>query len=254
MLADNMSTRILVRHLWEVGLLLQALLAVTLLAKQNSKRFPFFAAYSFFCFVESAVLYGLWFAGTQYISPRRSVQGFWIAEIISLMLGFGVIYEIFRKLFSSYSALRALANRLFQWASVALAFMGFLVIYFQVLSPYGPVVDAMYVVEEATRTIEVGLLLFLFLFANAFGLHWRQSVFGIALGFGIFISVELIAVTMKLQFSGTFNIVRSIAFDTSLLLWLGYLLAPESATQRTDVPKLSQLEQWNQALMELIHQ
>ena len=66
--------------------------------------------------------------------------------------------------------------------------------------------------------------------------------------------MELIAVTMKLQFSGTFNIVRSIAFDTSLLLWLGYLLAPESATQRTDVPKLSQLEQWNQALMELIHQ
>src|SRR5947199_9406 len=71
-------------------------------------------------------------------------------------------------------------------------------------------------------------------------------------------SVDLILVTMRLHLGyvaqGVFSVTRALAFNLSLLMWLGYLLAPESKTQRMDVPKLSQLEQWNQALMELIHQ
>src|SRR5205807_8551039 len=156
----------------------------------------------------------------------------------------------------TYPALRALAKLVAQWIIVTLVVVGCIVIYAQSAAP-NPIRVAMLIVEEATRTIEVGALLFLFLFASAFGLHWRQHVFGVALGFGFFISVELIAITMRLYLGftpGAFSLARMLAFDVSLLMWLGYLLAPEAKTQRTEVPKLSQLEQWNQALMELIHQ
>jgi|SRR5947209_356563 len=249
-----MWMRVISRHLWELGIFLQALLTITLLVKRSSRKFPFFAAYSFFCFVKSSVMYVLVFYKRQSISLEHWMQGYWIAEVVGIILGFGVIYEVFRKLLNSYSALHALANAVFKWAFVVLTVLGFVVLYVQLSPGHAPDAGAMYLVEEAVRTTEVGLLLFLFLFAGAFGLHWRQSIFGIALGFGLFISIELMALTLRSYLPESFNIVRSIAFNTSLLLWLGYLLIPESATQDRDMPKLAQLEQWNQALMELIHQ
>jgi hypothetical protein len=77
------------------------------------------------------------------------------------------------------------------------------------------------------------------------------------LGLGIFVAVELFAVTMRVQFgvaiTPTFNLLRMISFDASLLIWLGYIALPERVTGRADVPQPAQLEQWNQAVMELIH-
>src|SRR5436305_3464898 len=247
----SMSTRAFISQLWVAGMLLQAVLAGVLVAKKAWKKFPVFTAYSAFSLATGLGLYSL-----RTMKPLY-MKVFWFAEIVGLLLGFAVIYEIFSVLLKSYPALRTLARSAFQWAALALVLLGCIVLYSQPSADRNPIMSSMLVVEEATRTIEVGLLLFLFLFASAFGLHWRQYVFGVALGFGVFISVELIAITMRLYLGftpGAFSLARMLAFDVSLLMWLGYLLAPESKTQRMDVPKLSQLEQWNQALMELIHQ
>jgi hypothetical protein len=87
-------------------------------------------------------------------------------------------------------------------------------------------------------------------------LHWRQNVFGIALGLGMFAAVELVTVTLIGHVSSatalTLALARGISFSASLLIWLGYLLLPERATSSAEIPKRAQLEQWNQAVMELI--
>jgi hypothetical protein len=115
---------------------------------------------------------------------------------------------------------------------------------------------AVLVLEEATRVVEVGLLMFLFGASAAFGLHWKQAEFGIALGLGMFVAVQLATVTLRSQIGvqawQVLNVVSILAFDSSLLVWLGYLLAPERVTSTGEVPKRAQLEQWNQAVMELI--
>jgi len=49
-----------------------------------------------------------------------------------------------------------------------------------------------------------------------------------------------------------FKLARVISFSASLFIWLGYLLVPERATSGAEVPRRDQLEQWNQAVMELI--
>jgi hypothetical protein len=51
-----------------------------------------------------------------------------------------------------------------------------------------------------------------------------------------------------------FNIIRGLSFDLSLLIWLGYILIPEHVASQAELPKRAQLEQWNQAMMELINQ
>jgi hypothetical protein len=48
------------------------------------------------------------------------------------------------------------------------------------------------------------------------------------------------------------NFARVITFCISVLLWTGYLFAPEKAAGSAELPDRAQLEQWNQAVMELI--
>jgi hypothetical protein len=234
---------------WIVAIALQMLLGIVLIARRTWTRFPVFSVYAFFNLFEVALTYAVSGNGMAYFYV------YWICEAVSAMLGLAVVYEIFTALFSPHPALRKLASTIFRFGVFALLALGTLVIY-----KHSPkevnVGSAVMVVAEATRIVEVGLFMFLFLFSSAFGLHWRENVFGIALGLGVFAAVDLINVTMRSQFGSgvaeVMNLVRMTAFNLSLLLWTVYLLAPERATSSAEIPKRAQLEQWNEAVMELI--
>jgi hypothetical protein len=241
----------LVLSLWVGSLVLQSGLVAVLLGKKLVSKFPFFGAYSVFTLLTSGILYLV-------REPETYFYVYWVSEGVGVILGFAVVYEVFRKLLVPYPALRRLAFLIFQWSVLVLVLLGCIVIYAQSSAEQSKLAAGVMIVEEATRIIEVGLLMFLFLFSTAFGLHWRQSVFGMALGLGIFATVELVSITMRSYWGVTVNhalsLVRSTAFNISLMVWVGYLLAPEAETVETEVPHRAQLEQWNRALTEFIHQ
>lgn len=240
---------------WVAALVLQATLVSVLLAKKMWRKFPVFVAYSLASFAFDLALYGIYHSK---LAPQIYLGTYWLNEGAGLILGLAVVYEIFGHLFTPYPALRRLAKQSFQGAIALLAVLGCVVAYVQPLGEINHVQAVLFVVEQATRILEVGLLLSLFVFASAFGLHWRQYVFGISLGLGVFVAVELVAVTMRVQFGVTstpiFNIVRSVSYNSSLLIWIGYILAPELAAAPSEMPKRAQLEQWNRAVTELIYQ
>lgn len=245
----------LIADLALAGIALQAPLVAAMLAKKLWRSFPLFSVYAASNFVATAGLYAIRAFGG---SPRLYFYSYWICEAVAVLLGFGVVFEVFRSMFGEYSALRRLAVISFRWALAGLVVLGIVVAYAQSLADQNPLVAAVHLDEETARTIELGLLMFLFLFSRVFGLHWRQNVFGIALGLGIFVATELAGVTIRAYFGPvalrSFSLARGIAFDVSVLVWLGYLLAPERASSAAEVPERRQLEQWNQAIMELIHQ
>jgi hypothetical protein len=183
---------------------------------------------------------------------------YWVNECMGVVLGLTVVYEVFRQLLSAHPSLHKLAKLIFLTTSVALAMLGAAVIYARSPGGLQSLANGVFVVEEAARVIEIGLLMFLFLFSSVFGLHWRRQEFGIALGLGIFVSVELINLTMSSRFGPvvqqSFGIMRGLSFDLSMLIWLGYILVPERVAVQAELPKREQLEQWNRAMMELINQ
>src|SRR5262249_59103037 len=93
---------------------------------------------------------------------------------------------------------------------------------------------------------------------GALCLPWRTSIFGVARGFGAFTSVDLEVVAMHTHIGQAaylgLSLARVIAFNASLLIGMGYILAPERVTSTAELPQRAQLEQWNKAMMELIHQ
>lgn len=236
-------------------ILLQAILSGVLLSKKMWRRFPFFVLYSVLNLVLSLGLYAVYISK---LSRHIYFNVYWLAEFVGLFLGFAIVYEIFRHLVGPYPALRRLATQIFCGTVVLLIALGCIVAYAQSLGEQSRIQAAFLVMEQVGRILEVGLLLFLFLFASAFGLHWRQYVFGIALGLGIFVTVELVAVTLRAQFgvaaNSIFNMVRMISFNTSMVIWISYILAPELAANPAEVPKRAQLEQWNRAVTEFIYQ
>jgi hypothetical protein len=250
-----MHLRTLISMLWLGGLGLQLLLGGVLLARKSWKRFPIFTAYCLFSLVSDLGLYWLFKSGMGYSLYR---YGYAVEQTATLLMGFGVVYEIFRKLFSPYDALRRMAKLFFQWGLVGLILLDICVAYSHSTINVTSITETTVVLQQVTYILVVGLLLFLFLFATAFGLHWRQSVFGIALGLGILEAFQLIGITMLSHFGKVvmpaFNIMNVATFDLVLLVWMAYLLMPERIEAKTTVFKLPQLEQWNQALMELIHQ
>src|SRR2546421_5545603 len=202
---------------WMASLLLQAVLMVVVLVKRIGKRFPIFVTYCI-----SNILLGFSSYAVHAIASKSVFYFclYWTKEGIGLLLGLAVLYEIFKHLFAPYAALRKLASLFFRGTVALLLFLTVIIVYFQPLALH-PLVKQLGGLEQAGRLLEVGLLLFLFLFAGAFGLHWRQYAFGIALGLGVFVAVELVGLTMWLQFGNpahsVLSAVRTISFNSSLL-------------------------------------
>ncbi|HEY6248974.1 MAG TPA: hypothetical protein VI685_03380 [Candidatus Angelobacter sp.] len=240
---------------WLAGLLLQGILLGILLAKRMWRKFPVFVVYSASNFVLGAGLYGIYVA-----HPSRALwfRAYWINEGIGLLLGLGLVYEIFKHLISPYPGLRKLASLLFRSAIIALLLVGCVLALSQPSGQDPQITRHFLIADEAARILEIGMLFCVFLFASLFGLHWRQYVFGVALGMGFFTAVELVRVTMRVHFGFTsmpiLDLVRIVSFNLGLLIWISYLLAPELASSPSELPKRSQLEQWNRAIMELIYQ
>jgi len=250
-----MSFSAVIHGVWSAGLALQVLLAMVLVVKGLWKKFPVFASYTVFSLLETAVGYAVFHNRAVYFYV------YLIGESVLFVLGLAVVYEIFVHLFSAQPALRKIAALIFRVVVMLLVLLAGAVLYFKspILAPHGQggAGSALLIVEEAARILQVGLIMFLFLFSSAFGLHWRQHVFGVALGLGVSTVVELVAVTMALHvgplLAKSLNVAHVLSFDFSILIWLGYLALPERAASRAEVPQRAQLEQWNQAVMELIN-
>src|ERR1044071_24772 len=244
-----MPLQSIIHDVWIASIVLQVALSRSLPAKRAWHIYPAFSAYVFFSVFEAAVISLVPHRGMAYFYT------FWACEAIGIVLGLAVVREVFTNLFTPHPALRKLATVTFRVAVVALIVLACVVFYAESGNARG-IARGILLAEEAARIVELGLIMFLFLSSSAFGLHWRQNEFGIALGLGTCAAVELFNVTLMTHVSPEaaqiFSLLRSLSFNLSLVIWLGYLLVPEGATSSAEIPKQDQLEQWNQAVMELI--
>jgi hypothetical protein len=108
--------------------------------------------------------------------------------------------------------------------------------------------------ERSVRVMQCGLVLFLLMFSRYLGISRRHRSFGIALGFGLFATVELLL--LGLQFAKvidrtTLNILNMGAYDGAIVTWLVYLIVPVPKLE--SAPVLLQPQRWDLSLGELAH-
>lgn len=193
------------------------------------------------------------------LSPSVSDDRYWRTSAVllagSVFLRFAVIYELFSNLSKTYPSLDRFCKFLFRGLTVVLLFIAIGL----VASAWPSNVHDLsrfitYVLDRAVNVLQLGLLLGLFGIAKFFGLSWRKHVFGITLGFAMYLSVQLMATAVQAEWGylKIFDYITMATFHASVLVWLLYVLLPEPQTALTSVPDAADVTAWNREVERLL--
>jgi hypothetical protein len=205
--------------------------------------FPRFFAYIAFQVVKSVVLFIVY----HYFSTDDYFYAYWTGNALSVLLAVTVMDEVWCNLFRPYEGLQKLGSLIFRWACAVLLVIAISSAVSGDGTAAARVKDTILNFDRSMRLMECGLFLLLVLLARLLKHFWRQHVFGIALGFGIFASVEFLVVSILLRYGDAhlmaMSLTKSATYNVVTLLWIAYIL------QRRPMAVASpQLSEWNLAL------
>ncbi len=236
--------------LWFAHPVLQSAAAGVMIWRKLYRKFPIFFAY----LISQVLVFGVVYAGYTWGSYSQYFYGYWICSIISLIIGFKVIHEIFLDVFRPYHALKDLGSVLFKWAALVMVLVAMVVAAASSVSAQGPLVESVLTVQRCVRVIQVGLILLLLVFSKYVGVSWRQFSFGVSLGFGTFALVELLVVALHASdrvSQTTGDITNMAAYNLCVLVWLAYCIMKSPAREAVNTLLASQ--RWDRSLGDIQH-
>jgi len=241
--------RILYYALWIAHPVLQTVIAIAMFRRGQHREFKFFFAY----IVTQIMTFAVVFPTYRYYYPAAFYVS-WISTAISVALGFMVIHEAFLDVFRPFHTLRDLGTVLFKWAGLVMLLVAGVVSVSTSSADNLAWVQAIMTAQRCVRIIQVGMVLFLLFFAHYLGVSRRQHSFGIALGFGTFAVVELLLIASwagEHLSNASMALINMTAYNTTLLIWLGYTLAKSPAREAAST--LLRPQRWEQSLSDIHH-
>src|ERR1017187_5230108 len=220
--------KVLSLFLWISPHVLLGVLAVVLCKRRLYREFPCFFAYVLYETAEFILLFAL----RTRVTGERYAYAYCATLLLSIAVRFGVIDEVSKGLFRKSQFLKVATRRSLQCVTGLLLVVGVL------LAAYAPgdnsvrLIAGVSVVNRGAAMVQCGLLLSLLLFSRFLGLSWRRPAFGITLGLGVLTSVYLANYALRAEFTSRagadfLNLVTTGADLVCVLIWTGYLLAPE---------------------------
>jgi hypothetical protein len=214
---------------WLAGPLLQITLLIFMVRRKSHSVFPRFFSYILFQTLKSACL----FITYRYF-PDNYFDAYWTGNAVSLIFTVAVMDEILRSLFKEYGGIQTLGITIFRWSCGLLLLFAILSAWSSSEAGVERAVASVLAFDRSMRLMQVGLFLLLMFLCRVLRNCSRQQVFGIALGFGIFASIELILVSVVMRYGNAqgaiISLLKSTAYNAVTLVWIGYLKQAQSAT------------------------
>jgi len=207
---------------WLAGPVLQITLLICMVRRGFHRVFPRFFSYILFQVLKSICL----FVAYRYF-PDNYFDAYWTGNAVSVIFTVVVMDEILRSLFKEYGGIQILGTTIFRWSCGLLLLLAILGAWSGSEVGGDRVVAAVFAFDRSMRLMQVGLFLLLMFLCRSLKNCWRQQVFGIALGFGIFASIELILVSVVMWHGdgqvAIISLLKSAAYNAVTLVWIGYL-------------------------------
>lgn len=242
-------------YFWIAPHVLLAVLGLGLLHQKLHRRFPFFFCYVVFELVQFSILFSMNLFGRFSLVNYR--WGLVSGLILGLLLKFGVLGETSGKLLYRQSLVRPMLTSWLRAAGASLLLAASLASVLLFRSDASHLERIFRTLDFCLSMVLSGLLLLLLLFARYLHLSLRSHTAGILLGFGIYATVGLASSAIGAEFSKSADVAIGLAqmaaYHVAVLVWLGYILAPQSSPQVTEkrLPQLD-LEFWNQELERMV--
>ena len=202
---------------------MQITLLVFMVRRKSHKLFPRFFSYILFQTLKSACLFVVY----RYFPESYYFDAYWTGNAVSVIFAVTVMDEILHSLFKEYGGIQILGTTIFRWSCGLLFLLAILGALSSSEAAADRVVAAVFSFDRSVRLMQVGLFLVLMLLCRFLKNYSRQQVFGIALGFGVFASVELNLVSFVMWYGNgqpaIISLLKSTAYNAVTLVWIGYL-------------------------------
>jgi hypothetical protein len=207
---------------WVAGPALEVVLLACIVRRKLHLVFPRFFSYVIFQILKSAILFL-----TYRFYEEGYFDAYWTGNAISVILAVAVMDEILLHVFKEYGGAQNLGTIIFRWACGLLLLLAIVTAFTSQQGSADRVVAAVLTFDRSVRVMQCGLFCLLMILCRLLKNCWRQQVFGIALGFGVFASIELILVSVAMRYGSsanlTISLVKSAAYNAVTILWIGYL-------------------------------
>jgi len=224
---------------WFAGPTLQITLLACMVHRKLHTVFPRFFSYIVFQVLKT----GLLFVAYRYYAEGY-FDAYWTGNAISVVLAIFVMDEILHTLFKEHGGAQNLGSVIFRWSCGLLLVLAIVNALCTREGASDQVVAVVLAFDRSVRVMQCGLVCLLLLLCRFLRHCWRQRVFGIALGFGIFASIELILVSIAMR-SGSrsaeiVSLLKSAAYNAVTLLWIFYLRQQSASIPGMEyVPKVN---------------
>lgn len=253
---------ILVRYLWISTPAIQSLVIAAMLRRRLHRDFPWFFAYLAFAAISNLICIILFFS--HHLNGKALEYALFVEDLGCVILRFAIIYELFVILIRPYAVLRNTAHWVFRFAMSALILAGVVLAASYRWAPEDSrIMGSVNLGDRTADVIQCGILLGLLLFSKYMRFSWRDYAFGIAIGLGIYASVDLSIASVLVKASTVpAQEVRLLALRVTVLsmctylfcniTWLVYALLPERPPRMINNFPDHDLDAWNHELERLL--
>lgn len=193
-----------------VAVLLELLLLWRIQREQMWHRYPLFLVYLCFDLGRTVVLFGVMNFRSAIYKPL-----YWYSESIAIVLRFFIVWEIFRNIFMDLAIHRGVSKAL------RLAFFGSVIVFLTArISDQSKLFFPD--MERKLGCVQVVLLVLILLTARYYRIMLGRNVWGMAVGFGIYVSISMAnfsAIELARSFFHYWQLIGPVSFVVMLAVW-----------------------------------
>ena len=200
---------------WWAGNGLECLLLIRCVQAGLYRRYPVFYAYLSYVLLESLLRFYVYF-----LSPGYYRDFYWSTQFLSVVIGYGVIWEIYRQALDRYPGAARMARNLLLVIFVLVVLKAFLnTLGGHVWSPAATTAE----LERNLRTIQAILLLTIGGLFGYYAIPMGRNLKGMILGYGFYVSTSLINLSLRSHFGERFHFwwlyLQPASYLVTLLIW-----------------------------------
>jgi hypothetical protein len=245
-------------YLWVAPNVFLLALGLVLWRRGLSRQFPAFLAFAILSSVGGLAVFVADILPS--VSPEKFWRVAWFCLLLETFLKFLVIGELFSRALNPYPSVGRLGRSLVSGIGGILVLLGVLTAALSRGDSSFRLVSNFHLLEQTVFLIELGLIVFLFLFAAYFHLSWDHFSFGLLLGFGIsacaYLATWAVITNVVPSPHGRvlLDLLNMATYHACVLLWFYYLLVPGKVVAKSTVPlPENTLDVWNRELERLVH-
>lgn len=212
------------QSIWWSGLALEAWLLSRGVRGRQAFRYPIFYSYIGFVLLQSILRFSAYRG-----RPGLYRDVFWITEVLGILIGCVVVFEIYRIALHHYPGTARMAR-----AVLALVFVSALAKALTAVAkdPRWWLGASLLEIERSLRTVQGLAIVALVVVLLFYGIPFGKNLRGILIGYGIFIGVRIISLTLGSPSGIDFwYYAYSAVYPLVLIIWLTHLWSYQPSRQ-----------------------